>query len=140
MYKFDIMKKIFFLFFVSILLSSAIVKNSNDELAKSIARGKVVYIENCASCHLGTGEGVIGTFPPLAKADYLINNPMNGIKAVKFGLEGKIKVNGEEYENMMPSPGLDNSEIADVMNYILNTWGNDSKGAIITESIVGDLK
>ncbi len=134
------MKKIFILFFTTILLSSAIVKNSNEELAKSIANGKIIYIENCASCHLGNGEGVIGTFPPLAKADYLVDNPINGIKAVKFGLDGKIKVNGQEYDSMMPNPGLDASEIADVMNYILNTWGNDSKGVAITESMVEKLK
>ena len=133
------MTKIVVLFFTAILLSSAIRKNSNEELAKSIVRGKLVYNENCASCHLGNGEGVLGTFPPLAKADYLVNNPLNGIKAVKFGLEGKIIVNGEEYDNMMPSPGLDDSEVADVMNFILNTWGNDSEGAIITESIVENL-
>ena len=133
------MTKIVVLFFTAILLSSAIRKNNNEELAKSIVRGKLVYNENCASCHLGNGEGVLGTFPPLAKADYLVNNPLNGIKAVKFGLEGKIIVNGEEYDNMMPSPGLDDSEVADVMNFILNTWGNDSEGAIITESIVENL-
>lgn len=134
------MRIILILFFTVILFSSATIKNNSNELAKSIDRGKAVYKENCASCHLGNGEGVIGTFPPLAKADYLVNNPMNGIKAVKFGLEGKIIVNGEEYDNMMASPGLDDSEIADVMNFILNTWGNDSKGAIITESIVEKLK
>ena len=110
--------------------------HENDSLKESIKRGKEVYVENCASCHLGTGEGVVGTFPPLAKADYLLKNPQNGIKAVKFGLSGKISVNGEEFDSMMPNPGLDTDEIADVMNYIMNTWGNDSNGEIVTAEMV----
>jgi len=100
--------------------------NQDTELAKSIARGKDIYTENCITCHMGNGAGVPNTFPPLAKADYLIKNPEKAIHAIKFGLQGKITVNGILYDNMMPSPGLGNDEIADVMNYIQNSWGNTS--------------
>ncbi|MCE7058812.1 cytochrome c [Dyadobacter sp. CY343] len=119
-----------------IVFCSAVFPTQDDELAKSIERGKMVYSENCISCHMGTGEGVTATFPPLAKSDYFMENPENGIKAVKFGLMGKIKVNGVEYDNMMPSPGLGNDEIADVMNYIMNSWGNSSEKKMITEKMV----
>ena len=35
--------------------------------------------------------------------------------------------------------GLDNEEISDVVNYILNSWGNSSD-EIITEEIVASIK
>ena len=122
------------------IFCSAIFPGQNDELAKSIERGKMVYSENCITCHMGTGEGVTATFPPLAKSDYLMQTPENAIKAIKFGLAGKIKVNGVEYDNMMPKPGLGNDEIADVVNYIMNSWGNSSEKKIITEKIVDSVK
>ena len=114
--------------------------SQDDELAKSIQRGKMVYSENCISCHMGTGEGVTATFPPLAKSDYLFPDHTNAIKAIKFGLYGKIKVNGVDYDNMMPNPGIENDEIADVLNYILNSWGNSSDKKIVTEKMVADVK
>ncbi|CAG5069711.1 hypothetical protein DYBT9623_02448 [Dyadobacter sp. CECT 9623] len=128
--------KLIVLLLSGIVFCSAVFPTQDDELAKSIERGKMVYSENCISCHMGTGEGVTATFPPLAKSDYFMENPENGIKAVKFGLMGKIKVNGVEYDNMMPSPGLGNDEIADVMNYIMNSWGNSSEKKMITEKMV----
>ncbi|MCE6992709.1 cytochrome c [Dyadobacter sp. CY323] len=123
-----------------IVFCSAIIPSQEDELAKSIERGKMVYSENCITCHMGTGEGVTATFPPLAKSDYLMQTPENAIKAVKFGLIGKIKVNAVDYDNMMPNPGLGNDEIADVMNYIMNSWGNSSGKKMITEKMVEDVK
>jgi len=122
------------------IFCSAIFPGQNDELTKSIERGKMVYSENCITCHMGTGEGVTATFPPLAKSDYLMQAPENAIKAIKFGLAGKIKVNGVEYDNMMPNPGLGNDEIADVVNYIMNSWGNSSDKKMITEKIVEAVK
>lgn len=108
----------------SLAFGSAFLPHQNDELTKSIERGKMVYSDNCISCHLGTGEGVPAAFPPLAKSDYLLKTPEKAIYAIKFGLMGKIKVNGTDYDNMMPPPGLEDEEVADVMNYIRNTWGN----------------
>jgi len=133
------MKLIFTIIAVSIFCA-AISPGQDDELAKSVERGKMIYSENCITCHMGTGEGVTATFPPLAKSDYLMKNPENAIRAVKFGLMGKIKVNEVEYDNMMPNPGLGNDEVADVMNYIMNSWGNSSDKKMITEKIVDDIK
>lgn len=89
---------------------------------------------------MGAGEGVPEVFPPLAKADYLTKTPEKAIHAIKFGLQGKIIVNGVAFDNQMPSPGLDNDEIADVMNYISNSWGNSSEKKIVTEKMVEAIK
>ncbi|PWJ54294.1 mono/diheme cytochrome c family protein [Dyadobacter jejuensis] len=125
---------------IASLIGSNVFLKSSDELEKSIARGKMVYSENCISCHMGTGEGVTGTFPPLAQSDYLIEQQEESIRAIKYGLIGKITVNGVPYDNMMPSPGLDDEEIADVMNYILNTWDYKSDQPMITAQQVKLVK
>ncbi|SFH03795.1 c-type cytochrome [Pedobacter insulae] len=132
--------KLFPLLFCGITFSLAYFSNQDKELAKSIARGKEIYVETCIACHMGKGEGVKNTFPPLAKADYLLNSPTKAIASIKFGLKGKIMVNGVIYEGMMPSPNIGNDEIADVMNYILNSWGNSTKQPMITEKMVEAVK
>jgi len=132
--------KLFPILFCGITFSIAYFTNQNAELTKSMARGKEIYTETCIACHRGNGEGVKGTFPPLAKADYLTKTTNKGIAAIKFGLKGKIIVNGIVYEGMMPNPNLGNDEIADVMNYILNSWGNVSKRPMITEKMVEGVK
>ena len=57
------------------------------------------------------------------------------IRGLKFGMSGPIVVNGEEYNGVMQDQGLDDVEIADVMNYILNKWGNEFKGMITEEQV-----
>ena len=112
--------------------------NQRKPFEQSIADGKEIYNDFCVQCHLDNGEGVSGVFPPLAKSDYLLNNIEMSIRGLKYGLSGTIVVNGEEYDGVMQNQGLDNLEIADVMNFILNNWGNESK-EIITENQVANI-
>ena len=107
----------------------------NKPLKQSIADGEEIYQDFCLQCHLDTGKGVSGVFPPLVESDYLINNIDLSIRGVKYGLSGPIIVNGEEYDAVMQNQGLDNEEIADVMNYILNSWGNKSSDMITEEKV-----
>lgn len=113
--------------------------NTQDNLQESIARGKELYKESCITCHLANGEGVKGTFPPLAKADFLAKYPEKSIHAVKFGMSGKITVNGVDYNNAMPPSGFADDEIADVMNYVRNSFGNKNT-QMVTEKIVAAVK
>lgn len=140
---FSRMKKIFVLITGLVVFCSATVpvytpakENIADPLKESITRGKEVYTNFCMSCHQETGAGIESSFPPLAKADYLKKFPKESIYAVKFGMEGKIVVNGVTYESMMPNPNLEPKQIADVMNYINNSWGNSSNKKIVTEAMV----
>ena len=107
----------------------------NKPLKQSIADGEEIYQDFCLQCHLDTGKGVSGVFPPLVESDYLMNNIDLSIRGVKYGLSGPIVVNGEEYDGVMQNQGLDNEEIADVMNYILNSWGNKSTDMITEERV-----
>ena len=104
-------------------------------LKQSILDGEEIYQDFCLQCHLDTGKGVSGVFPPLVESDYLMNNIDLSIRGVKYGLSGPIIVNGEEYDAVMQNQGLDNEEIADVMNYILNSWGNKSSDMITEERV-----
>jgi len=110
----------------------------NKPLEQSIADGEEIYQDFCLQCHLDRGKGISGVFPPLVESDYLMNNIDLSIRGVKYGLSGPIVVNGEEYDGVMQNQGLDNEEIADVMNYILNSWGNKSTD-LITEERVSNI-
>ena len=107
----------------------------NTPLEQSIADGKEIYQDFCLQCHLDTGKGVSGVFPPLAQSDYLLNDLDLSIKGIKYGMSGPITVNGEEYNGVMQNQGLDDVEIADVMNYVINSWGNKSKEVITPERV-----
>jgi mono/diheme cytochrome c family protein len=118
---------------------SALSFNQDDQLKESIARGKTIFVNSCVGCHMADGKGLSGTFPPLAQSDYLLKSPQKAIYAVKYGLQGAIEVNGEEYDSMMPEPGLNDQDVSDVMNYILNSWGN-AHGKMITVREVQEVK
>lgn len=132
--------KLYGLLFCGTVFSLTYFPAQDSELAKSITRGKEVYTDACMACHMAKGEGVKGTYPPLAGADYLLKTPEKAIASIKFGLKGKIIVNNVAYDSMMPNPNLENDEIADVMNYILNSWGNKSTKPMVTEKIVAAVK
>ena len=105
------------------------------QLGSSIKRGKLVYDDMCITCHLADGKGVPKVFPPLADSDYLRNNQNESRKGVKKGMSGKIVVNGITYNSVMTPLGLLDEEVADVMNYINNSWGNDIKNFITPKKV-----
>lgn len=95
------------------------------DLSKSIVRGKEVYVSNCLNCHLADGSATPDRYPPLAKADYLRKPVDSLIIIVLEGQTGEIVVNGKKYnEEMLPQDYLSDAEIADVLNYVRNSWGN----------------
>ena len=111
----------------------------DSELTESMKRGNEIYSDFCITCHLSKGEGVPYTFPPLAKSDYLMNNREESIRTVKYGLQGEITVNEIVYNSGMAAMGLEDEEVADVMNYIANSWGN-RYDSIVTEDEVSKVQ
>lgn len=97
------------------------------DLKQSIKDGQGVYLGFCMRCHLSKGEGVEGIYPPLANSNWLSEKRIESIKSVKYGLKGEIEVNGKTYNNYMTSMGLTDREVADVMNYIMNNFGNEDR-------------
>ncbi|WP_299062025.1 cytochrome c [uncultured Polaribacter sp.] len=104
-------------------------------LQQSIKRGKEIYADMCATCHLPNGQGVPKVYPPLAKSDYLMEKREESIRAIKYGLRGKIVVNGVKYRGIMSNLGLYEDEVADVMNYITNSWGNKNPKMVTEEEV-----
>ncbi|WP_282044060.1 c-type cytochrome [Winogradskyella flava] len=101
------------------------IKQVNPELEASMERGKSIYNDMCITCHMADGKGVPKAFPPLASSDYLLEKQKESILGIKNGMSGEIMVNGITYNSVMAPLGLADDEVADVMNYINNSWGND---------------
>lgn len=105
------------------------------KLQESIKRGCMVYEDMCITCHLPNGLGVNKVFPPLANSDYLREKQIESIKAIKYGLSGQITVNGNSYNGTMTTLGLSDQEVADVMNYINNNWGNSIENFVTAKKV-----
>lgn len=119
--------------------SHYVQRQERKELKESIARGSEIYNDFCVSCHMAKGEGIPGSIPPLNKSDFLLTKREPSIKAIKYGMSGEIIVNNLAYNSVMVAMGLEDNEIADVMNYILNSWGNKD-GKMVTKSEVSKIK
>jgi nitrite reductase (NO-forming) len=102
--------------------------------AERIKKGEAIFKTNCAACHQITGLGIPSAFPPLAKSDFLNKDRIRTIRAVTGGLQGKIVVNGQEFNGVMPAWSLTDEEIANVLSYVYNTWGNSGK-EVTTEEV-----
>jgi len=100
-------------------------------LAKSkterIERGRIIYTTNCMACHQANGEGIPNAFPPVAKSDYLNADKIRAIKTVTGGLQGAVTVNGKVFNGVMPAWTLSDEDVANVLTYIYNSWGNSGK-------------
>lgn len=98
--------------------------------------GAKVYSTNCSSCHQASGQGVEGTFPPLAGNPVVTGDPKKVIGIVKNGLNGKIEVKGHSYNGMMPAWGqqLSDGDIAAVITYVRSSWGNKA-GAVTADQV-----
>ena len=105
-------------------------------LPKSIERGKEVYTLNCINCHMMDGNGTPELYPPLAKSDYLKKSVKTLINIVLQGQNGDVVVNGKKYNVEMPAQiYLTDEQIADVLNYSRNSWGNKNAVAVTPEQV-----
>jgi cytochrome c oxidase cbb3-type subunit 2 len=114
-------------------------------LQQQMDAGKEVYMKAaagggmCFTCHQPNGEGLAGQFPPLAGSDWVLGDKERLIKISMYGLMGEIEVNGVKYNNVMAPPGippgsLTDDQIANVLTYIRNDWGN-SASAVSAEEV-----
>lgn len=101
--------------------------------------GATLYEKNCAMCHQATGQGLDPVFPPLAKSDFLMRIAKSKerselVDIVLNGKTGKIVVNGKEYNGVMtPVSGLSDADLATLLTYVTNTWGNKAKAFTVDE-------
>ena len=102
---------------------------------QQVKAGEVLFKGTCSTCHQENGEGLQGVFPPLAKSDFLMSNPQRAIGVVLNGLTGPVTVNGAPYNSVMPPMSqLTDDEIANILTYTLNSWGN-SDGVVTSKQV-----
>ena len=98
--------------------------------------GAKTFKEICSSCHQSKGQGVPGTYPPLA-GSALAQNADNSkpIRIVLHGFQGAIERNGKTYNGVMTAwAQLTDQEVAEVLTYVRSSWGN-SAGAVSVDEV-----
>ncbi|MCP5531706.1 MAG: ThuA domain-containing protein [Akkermansiaceae bacterium] len=90
-------------------------------------RGEALYGLHCIACHGPEGKGLAGAFPPLDGSDWVTGESDVPIRIVLHGLQGPVKVAGQEINGLMPGlPTLEDQQVADVLSYVRQTWSNDA--------------
>ncbi|MDX1761059.1 MAG: cytochrome c [Christiangramia sp.] len=121
----------------SYVIPSSEKSSNKTPLTASIERGKKIYNELCVTCHLPSGKGIAGTYPPLDGSNWLTEKREESIRGVKYGMQGPIEVNGEKYDNIMTPMGLSDQEVADALNYVMNSWSNNIDEMVTAEEVAG---
>ncbi|AHF92604.1 cytochrome C [Opitutaceae bacterium TAV5] len=104
-----------------------------------VAQGKKLF-QTCATCHQATGQGIKGTYPPLAGSEWAQGSEERVIRILLHGLSGELKVHGETYNGNMPAfgPGggynWKDDRIAYVLTYVRQEWGNTA-GPVTPEKV-----
>ncbi|WP_230404289.1 MULTISPECIES: cytochrome c [Undibacterium] len=113
---------------------------SNEELSRLLERGQKIYGRHCAECHGRDGEGRVGVYPALKGNTSLqmpsVTNPVRII--LVGGFAPSTAANSRPYGMPPFAPFLDDTEVALVMTYIRNSWGN--KGSVISPSEVNPYR
>ncbi len=92
--------------------------------AERIELGRRLFTSICAACHQPTGMGLPKMFPPLAGSDYLNADKNRAVKIVIFGRQGEVVVNGQKFNNSMPLFPLTDQDVANVLTFVYNSFGN----------------
>ncbi|SDR66748.1 c-type cytochrome [Christiangramia echinicola] len=124
----------------SYVIPSSEKSSTKTPLTASVERGKTIYNDLCVTCHLPNGKGIAGTYPPLDGSNWLTEKREESIRGVKYGMQGPIEVNGEKYDNIMTPMGLSDKEVADAMNYVMNSWSNNIKDMVTEEEVAAIQK
>ncbi len=117
------MNRVITLLLLFVLYSSTLPAQKSS-LQLSINSGEKIYTKKCAVCHSKNGQGKGKRIPPLVNSDYLMNNQEASIRGILFGQNEEIIVNDQRYNRKMKAVKLSDVEIANVINYIQNSWGN----------------
>ncbi|MEO6884065.1 MAG: copper-containing nitrite reductase [Bacteroidia bacterium] len=107
-------------------------------MEERLTLGKIRFESTCAACHMFNAQGVPGSFPPLAGSNFLMPRQDKGIQILLHGLTGEVTVNGNKFNGVMPQLGLSDDEIANVLTYVRNNFGN--KDGLVTAKMVADYR
>jgi len=98
-----------------------------------------VYLSTCLACHQADAGGVQDMNPPLVKTKYILGDKPTLVKIVLNGMTGDLDINGDTYHNVMaPHSDLSDQQIADVLTYVRNSFGN--KASVVTPAQVKAIR
>ena len=104
--------------------ANSLAQISDAEVLQFAIPGKELYENYCANCHQKDGTGLGKLIPPLRDADYFKADIHRTVWIMKYGKEGEIVVNGQVYNQAMPTnPNLSPLELAQIATYLYNSWG-----------------
>ena len=124
------MKFIFSIFLIVALFGISFSANAQD-----LAKGKKIYETKCLVCHQADGGGVPNMNPPLDGSTNVVgNNIARLVRIVKNGYSEKIALDGYFYNNVMTAnPDFKDEDIANVLSYVRNSWGNKASKITVAE-------
>jgi len=126
---------------ISVLMLILLVscQNAQDlEFDRYYSSGSLVYQSHCQNCHGANGQGLNGLIPPLTDTVFIKNNIHLLPCLVKNGLRGKITISKRDFTEKMPANDLAPIEIANVLTYVANSFGN-KRGTIDVTQVGTDL-
>lgn len=111
-------------FMVILLFFFSCENEGGIEFKRYYSSGALVYQSHCQNCHGAKGEGLSALIPPLTDSVYIRNSRSSLPCFIQDGLKGKITVRGKEFEDAMPANDLTPQQIAQVLTYVANSFGN----------------
>jgi glucose/arabinose dehydrogenase/mono/diheme cytochrome c family protein len=115
-------------------VANAPTSEAEEEVDEALLPGMKVYQTYCAACHMSSGKGAPSMNPALIGTDWVLGDKERLVKIVLNGLSEPLEINGEIYQNVMASHAfLTDQQIADVLSYIRNTWGNQASFVTVDE-------
>lgn len=128
-----------FLIFCMIILPALLKAQGNHCAVKktpyrlSMDSGKKIYSVQCLTCHQADGLGVSNMNPPL-NGKGILGDKKKLIAIVIKGLTTHEEIDGQTYQNVMPAhPEMKDQDIADVLTYIRNSFGNKASSVKVSE-------
>jgi len=113
--------------------------NNSLEFKRYYSEGAAIYQTHCLNCHAADGSGLLALIPALNDSTFLKNNKASLACAIRYGLKRPIKINGKAYDENMPAANLAPMEIAQVITYMNNSFGNQL-GMVTMDEVETDLK
>lgn len=99
----------------------------------SMDSGKVVYLNKCLSCHQANGLGVEG-FNPSLNGKFVTGDKTKLIEIFINGQNTQEQIDGKPYQNTMHGNAeIKDQEIAFVLTFIRNSFGNKASGVKVSE-------
>ncbi len=109
-----------------------------DPFQAAMKKGGQVFAA-CQGCHQATGVGIPGQIPPLAGSEWVQGGTERIARIVLHGLSGPVSVKEVNFNGIMPPQGgMSDSELAAVLTYVRNSFGNQKH--MVTKEMMAKVR